>query len=224
MHLFWAQDAETIVLDEPDLFLHADLQRRLVRLLESLECQTIAASHSAEVLAEASPRSVVWVAKERRRAVRAPSDAMLTELSAAIGSQFNLRLARALRAKAVLFVEGKDVRILRNFARTLGANELVQETNLVTIPLGGYTSWGHVEPFKWLTDNLLEGSVRVMVILDRDYRSDAQVRDVITRLRDIGSPATSGSEKSLRATSSTLRPSRESAEQTRLTSDAKWSA
>lgn len=186
VYLYMARAADTIVLDEPDLYLHADLQRRLVRLLESLDCQTIAASHSAEVLVEASPRAVIWISKDRRRAVRAPTDAVLSDLSAAIGSQFNLRLARALRSKAVLFVEGQDSRILRNFALTLGAEELIKETNLITIPLGGYTNWEHVEPFQWLTESLLEGSVKVLVVLDRDYRSDIQVGDVVTRLAAIG--------------------------------------
>lgn len=185
VYLYMARDADTIVLDEPDLYLHADLQRRLVRVLESMDCQTIAASHSAEVLVEASPRAVVWVSKERRRAVRAPTDAILSDLSTAIGSQFNLRLARALRSKAVLFVEGQDSRILRNFALTLGAEEVVKETNLVVIPLGGYTNWEHIEPFKWLTESLLEGAVKVSVILDRDYRSEAQVTQVLGRLNTI---------------------------------------
>ncbi len=185
-YLYMARDADTIVLDEPDLYLHADLQRRLVRLLESMDCQTIAASHSAEVLVEASPRAVVWISKDRRRAVRAPTDAVLSDLSSAIGSQFNLRLARALRSKAVLFVEGQDSRILRNFALTLGAQEMVKETNLITISLGGYTNWEHVEPFKWLTESLLEGAVKVLVVLDRDYRSEPQVNAVTKRLSAIG--------------------------------------
>lgn len=185
-YLYMARAADTIVLDEPDLYLHADLQRRLVRLLESLECQTIAASHSAEVLVEASPRAVVWISKDRRRAVRAPTDAVLSDLSSAIGSQFNLRLARALRSKAVLFVEGQDSRILRDLALTLGAEEVIKETNLITISLGGYANWEHVEPLKWLTESLLEGAVKVLVVLDRDYRSDAQVRQVGNRLRSVG--------------------------------------
>jgi hypothetical protein len=49
LHLFRNRDRDVIVLDEPDLYLHADLQRRLVRIMESLPAQTIAASHSAEV-------------------------------------------------------------------------------------------------------------------------------------------------------------------------------
>jgi predicted ATPase len=72
LHTFRLRNASTIVLDEPDVYLHADLQRRLVRLLESLSGQTITATHSPEILAEASPEAVIWVDKTRRRGVRAP--------------------------------------------------------------------------------------------------------------------------------------------------------
>lgn len=110
-YLYRAQDEDVVVLDEPDLYLHADLQRRLVRLLETLNIQVIAATHSAELLVEASPRAVVWIDRWRRRAVRAPDERVLTQLSDSLGSHFNLRLARALRARAILFVEGNDARL-----------------------------------------------------------------------------------------------------------------
>ena len=185
MHLFLSQDRETLILDEPDLYLHADLQRRLVRLLESIQSQTIAASHSAEVLVEAPPASVTWIARERRTAIRAPTEKVASELSVAIGSQFNLRLARALRAKGVLFVEGDDMRVVRNLASTLGADRVANENGLIPIPLQGFTNWAHVEPFSWLVDHLLEGSVAVMVVLDRDYHVTSQVRAVERRLRAV---------------------------------------
>jgi hypothetical protein len=185
MHLFHNQDRDTVILDEPDLYLHADLQRRLVRLLESMDAQTIAASHSAEVLVEAPPASVVWISRERRQAVRAPSEKVASELTVAIGSQFNLRLARALRARAVIFVEGEDMRILRNMAATLGATKLAGEAGIVTVPLRGFTNWRHVEPFSWLLDELLDQAVTAMVILDRDYHTNTQVSEIEQRLRAV---------------------------------------
>jgi hypothetical protein len=185
-HLFRNQARDALILDEPDLYLHADLQRRLVRILESLDVQTIAASHSAEVLVESPPESVVWISRDRRRAVRSPSEKVASELSASIGSHFNLRLARALRANAVLFVEGDDMRMLRNLGTTTGATRVAAELGIVTIPLRGFSNWQHVEPFAWLLEELLERSVQTMVVLDRDYRVDEQVADVEQRLRDVG--------------------------------------
>lgn len=186
LHLFRLREAEVIVLDEPDLFLHADMQRRLVSLLEQTKTQVITATHSPEVLAEARQDSVVWIARNRRRGIRAPKPELLSSLSSALGTQFNLRLARALRAKAVVFVEGDDTRILRNLGRTLGARALSDERRLVTIPLRGFDRWHGVEPFSWMLSEFLEGSVAAWVILDRDYRTDESVAEVEKRLKAAG--------------------------------------
>lgn len=182
LHVFRLREREVVVLDEPDVFLHPDLQRRLVRLLDSLDAQTITATHSSEVLVEAPPETVVWIDKARRRSVAGPTPSALTGLSEAMGSGFSIRLARALRAKCALFVEGDDVKILRHLAATTGATRVATETAVVVIPLKGFENWEHVEPFSWLTEALLEDAVRVFVLLDRDYRADPQCRAIQQKL------------------------------------------
>ena len=154
LHAFRLQAADVVVLDEPDVFLHPDLQRRLVHLLESIGAQTITATHSPELLAEASPEAVVWIDKSRRRSVLAPDTAVLSELMAAIGTQFNIRLARALRAKQVLFVEGDDMKLLRHLAEAVGARNVAREIDMAVIPLRGYSNWDRIEPFVWLVKDL----------------------------------------------------------------------
>jgi energy-coupling factor transporter ATP-binding protein EcfA2 len=186
LHVFRLRTADVIVLDEPDVFLHPDLQRRLVRLLDSVGAQAITATHSPELLAEAPPESVVWIDKGRRRSIRAPDDEVLVELVGAIGTQFNIRLARAIRATRVLFVEGDDMKLLRHLAETVGATNLSREIDMAVIPLQGYSNWDRIEPFAWLVRDLLRGSVEVFVALDRDYRSDGDARSVKARLRAIG--------------------------------------
>jgi hypothetical protein len=186
LHIFRQSDLDCLILDEPDLYLHADLQRRLVRLLDSLASQTVTATHSAEILAEAEPRSIIWVDKSRRQAVVAPSEAALDRLSGAIGSQFNLRLAKALKSKVVLFVEGQDMKILRDLAKTAGATNVANEVGLAVVPLSGYSRWGDVEPFRWLNETFLKTSVQEFVILDRDYRSESDVKQVKAKLGNLG--------------------------------------
>ena len=185
-HLWRLRSADVVILDEPDLYLHADLQRRLVRLLDSTTAQTITATHSSEMLAEASSESVVWVDKTRRRAIRRPKPASLEDLSTQIGSSFNLRLATALRARTVVFVEGDDMSIIRELAKTIGADDLAGERNCAVIEIRGFSNWVQVEPFKWFVSDFLDDSVDVFVLLDRDYRADADVRRVHSALEAIG--------------------------------------
>ncbi|MER7704808.1 ATP-binding protein [Kitasatospora sp. NPDC097605] len=179
LHIYRAQDLPTLVLDEPEVFLHADLQRRLIRMLESMDSQVILATHSTEVLAEADRDSIVWVDKSRRSAVRAPQDGTLVELDAALGTSFNLAMAKALRARGVLFVEGKDTRILKRLARSLGLSRLSEENTLAIVPMNGYTKWEQAQAFGWFLREFLSDSVKAMVIFDRDYRTAGQVDDVV---------------------------------------------
>jgi energy-coupling factor transporter ATP-binding protein EcfA2 len=186
LHVLRLAGSTTVVLDEPDVYLHPDLQRKLVHLLEEQPSQMIAATHSAEVLAESSPAKVVWVDKTRVRAVKAPREHLLAQLSRSLGSQFNLRLARALRTRVALFFEGNDMKLLRSMAETVGAHRVASETGVTCIPIEGYTNWSRVEAFAWLARDLLKSSVNMMLTLDRDYRGDAAVQAVIASLRAAG--------------------------------------
>ena len=124
--------------------------------------------------------------KSRRRAVRRPKAASLEDLSTQIGSSFNLRLATALRARTVVFVEGDDMSIIRELAKTIGADHLAGERNCAVIEIKGFSNWVRVEPFKWFVSDFLDGSVDVYVLLDRDYRADADVVEVRSTLEAIG--------------------------------------
>lgn len=117
-HVHSNRDAAVLVLDEPDIYLHADLQRRLVRLLDSCGGQTILASHSSEVLGEAATEDVAWVDKSRRATIRGSDGLALS--AEAIGSQFNLRMARAVRSELVVFLDD-DVKLFQALCRSSGS-------------------------------------------------------------------------------------------------------
>lgn len=186
LHIYRLKDNPTLVLDEPEVFLHADLQRRLIRLIDSLGIQVVLATHSSEVLAEADSKSIVWIDKSKRNAIRAPRKEGMETLSAALGTAFNLGMAKALRAKGIVFVEGKDLRTLRILAKNLGFTRIVADMELAVVPINGYSNWSNAEAFGWLVQDFLKSSVGSIIILDRDYRTPAQVDSVRAKLVNAG--------------------------------------
>lgn len=181
-HLYRLRHHDVVVLDEPDVYLHADLKRRLVRLLESLPGQFVMASHSSEILAEVDQGAILYVDRTRNSAIRAKNPERLEMISRSVGSAFNLRLAKALRAKLLLFVEGDDMRILTLIAHRLGLTHLANEEGLAVVPLGGFDAWREARGVIDLLGEFLEGGLATFVILDRDYRSDGERLAAIQRL------------------------------------------
>src|SRR6266568_989079 len=183
LHIWLNSDVETLILDEPDVFLHPDLQRRLISILDDVDKQVVLATHAPEIVGEANKDAVVWVDRTRRRSRRAGEPLVLQKLNAVLGSGFNLGLARALRSRVALFVEGEDMKILRNLARAVGAESVRNERGLAVIRLGGFSNWHQVEPFAWLSRDLLGNAVKIYVLLDRDYREDATIETLRDTLK-----------------------------------------
>ncbi|MET9027826.1 AAA family ATPase [Nocardia sp. NPDC004168] len=185
-HIYRLRDRATVVLDEPDVYLHADLQRRLVQLLETVHGQTIIATHSAEIISEMPQSSILWIERGKRAAKSIRDESLLEKLSSSLGSQFNLRLAKAMRSKVILMVEGRDMRILRRLCRTIGANRLAMEDGVSIITLGGYSKINLVEPFQWVVKEFLDNSVECFLILDSDYRSTSMSTKIEKDFRAVG--------------------------------------
>lgn len=182
-HVWRTGSEKTVILDEPDVFLHPDLQRRLVRVVESTGRQTLLSSHAAEVAAEVSLSSLVWVDRTRSTARRMSDDSHLEQFSLELGSAFNLSIARALRAKTALFVEGKDMKLLRVLARKVGARRFANDDGIAVIPIGGYSHWPSVEAFGWIKAQFLGSQVEVRLLLDSDYRSREEAETLIANMK-----------------------------------------
>ena len=103
-HVYRTRDRDTVILDEPEVYLHPDLQRKLVQMLDETGRQIVVATHSSEVVAEADPKLVTLIERGQKRARHADENSDLEMLSKALGTAFNLRLAKALRSRTALFV------------------------------------------------------------------------------------------------------------------------
>jgi hypothetical protein len=172
-HVFRAQDSATIVLDEPEVYLHPDLQRRLVRLLGTTSAQIILASHSTDVVAEAPANGILWVDRRAGAAVRAKSKRVLSDLSTSLGTSFNIALARSMRAQLVLAVDCDDPRIIRVLARQVGAAAVGDEQRVTILPLRNAARWTGIESVGDSLRSVLPSNLPSAVFLQSAYRPQA---------------------------------------------------
>lgn len=174
-HLWRHRGASVVILDEPDVFLHPDLQRRLARTVFEGDQQTILATHSVEMLAEAEPGSAVWIDRSRRTAERPRGDGALALMGRRLGSGYELGVGRALRSRVALFVEGDDAPILAHLARRVGKTAVASSDSYATVPLGGFSRHSVASAFAE-SMTAIGAQVRTFVLLDGDLRSE-EARD-----------------------------------------------
>lgn len=69
-HISRARDESILVVDEPEIYLHPDVQRQLLSVLRGLGPSVILATHSAEIMGEADPAEILLVEKTSASAER----------------------------------------------------------------------------------------------------------------------------------------------------------
>ena len=173
LYHFWKnRKSQILLLDEPDIYLHPDLQRRLSQsILTEFEHQTILTTHSVELLSNFEPHDTIWIDRQAPKSKRLKAGTSLSGAIKKLGSSYQLGVARALRTPVVIFVEGKDSSILTPIAKALGFHNLRLHTRFSILELGGFTRKDRAEIFME-TMKALGSNIEVFVILDRDLRSD----------------------------------------------------
>jgi len=172
-HLIQSKAASIFLIDEPDIYLHSDLQRQLVGLLRGLGPDILIATHSTEIVTEAETNEIVLINKKKRSAKRISSQADVETVFRELGSNVNPILTQLAKTKKVLFVEGKDFQVLSRFARKLGAIDVANRSSFAVIPMEGFKP-ERARVLKEGIELTLGTSIKAAALLDRDYRSDAE--------------------------------------------------
>lgn len=100
------QDA-IFILDEPDIYLHPDLQSKLLELVRDRFKHFFLATHSTEIINHSRPGDIASVNAKYRSARRIKSDAEYNQVYSYIGSIENVELSKLSRAKRVIFFRRK---------------------------------------------------------------------------------------------------------------------
>lgn len=167
--------ASVVILDEPDVYMHPDLQRRLLKLLRGRFSQFIVATHSVEILADVDPDEVLMIDRSKSTSGFAGSLPAVQNLVDKIGGAHNLQLTRLWAAKKCLMVEGEDASILQIWHRTLFPESTDPLGTVPTISIGGWGGWNYAVGTSMLLQNSVGMAIRVYSIFDADYRTPKQL-------------------------------------------------
>lgn len=170
------QSNAILILDEPDVYLHADLQRKLIRmLLEKNNRQVIIATHSAEMLSEAQANSVVILNRQDRISQKATSNNAVQTILDNVGSIHNLSLMRIGISRKILFVEGQDVQFLKNFQNIFMPRTELPIDIIPHSSTGGWTGWPAIKTIAEFFNKNTESSIKIFCIFDHDYHTDEEI-------------------------------------------------
>jgi energy-coupling factor transporter ATP-binding protein EcfA2 len=186
-HLMRLRGRTCVILDEPDIYLHPDLQRRVVEQVNSLGLeQFIVASHSVDILDKFTPEDVVFVDKGTRRGRVLGGLEDVQRVISDLGSTANIHAARLARSRVCLFVEGGDFEILRRMAGVAGLKEFAEGEGFAVVPIEGFGNWERLLHVSWVMRNVAGEAIRPYVVLDRDYRCDDEVDSIVDSLGEKG--------------------------------------
>jgi len=171
----------TVILDEPDVYMHADLQRKLIRFLRNGFKQVIVATHSIEIMSEVEPENIVIIDKRKNNSVFASNFSAVQRVLLNIGSIHNIGLARLWSANKLLIVEGKDIDILKRVQNTLFPNSNQPLDAIPNISIGGWGGWNRAIGSKLILKNAGEENIITYCILDSDYHTDLEKKEKLNQ-------------------------------------------
>ena len=175
LQLMWflvrAGDDDIVVLDEPDVFMHPDLQRRLIRYLRRRNQQLLVATHSVEMLADVEPRHVVALRGQKGGGTKTENLADVQKVVEELGGVHNLPLARLQGWGRFVFIEGKDFGILDRLEEAANPGSLEPFGQVPHETAQGWGDWQQVIGATTRLRHQFGSSFLVYAIYDSDYRT-----------------------------------------------------
>jgi hypothetical protein len=164
----------TIVLDEPDVYMHPDLQKRLLRFIRGRYAQCVIATHSTEILAEADTSNILIVDRHQKASNFTTTLPAVQRVLEHIGSAQNLQLMRLWNAKKLLLVEGKDLKILRRSQDLIFPTTEQPFDTLPHMSIEGWTGWPYAVGSAMLLRNRVGEEIMTYCVLDSDYHTEEE--------------------------------------------------
>ncbi len=182
----------TVVLDEPDVYIHADLQRKLYHLVADKFEQVIIATHSIEIINEADLNNILCVDKAKSRLSFCKNKISLGNAMSSIGSNLNFTFTKLQRHSKCLFIEGKDLTYLDYLYKICNNDNMISLKDFACCQLNGKTNYKECFGAAKIFEEDSEGIFKTYCLLDKDYneefnkeiREEARTNNIILHILD----------------------------------------
>lgn len=173
-------ELDTVVLDEPDVYMHPDMQLKILKIVQKRFKQVIIATHSVEIISSVDPDQIVTVDRNTRRMQYSANLRAVQEVILNLGSGYNLSLARLGNTKKCIFVEGEDIKTLTKLQNILYPQNQQPLDQLPTVALGGWSRFNEALGAARLFHDETQGEIQTYCILDHDYHTEQEINDLYT--------------------------------------------
>lgn len=174
-YLIQSRNVSLFLIDEPDIYLHSELQRQLLNILRDLGPDILIATHSTEIITEADTNDLVLINKHQSSAKRIKNPSQLKEVFSEIGSILNPTLTQLAKTRRVLFVEGEDFKILSRIARRYNRVDIANRRDFAVISVEGFNPQ-KIRNLKEGIEATLGSKIVSAAIFDKDFRCEEECR------------------------------------------------
>lgn len=182
-HISRNSHADLLVVDEPEIYLHADVQRQLLTILRDHNPTVILATHSTEIMGEADPAELIMIDKSRHHAQRLQNVDAVQNALRRVGSIHNITLVQLARTRRVIYVEDvNDFVILKHLASRLGLKNLASGARATSLSSGGFGSWKEIMGTAKRIEQATGSQFKIATIYDRDYRTKEEISEMLEQL------------------------------------------
>ena len=177
-------ESDTIILDEPDVYMHPDMQRKVFDIVATRFKQVIVATHSVEIISDVDPQNIVTIDRDTRQFSYANDINGAQSIIDNIGGVHNLSLIRLGTAKKCIFVEGKDISLLSKIYKQLFPNSNVNLNSIPIVTLGGKGRFEEALGTARLFFEETNADIQTICLLDHDYSTDEEITKFSSRAEE----------------------------------------
>ena len=184
--LLKCKEGDTVILDEPDVYLHADIQRKLIRIIKDRFTQLIVATHSIEMIAEVPSEDILIIDKSKVKSKYATNNLAVQEIVESIGSIHNIELIRLWSSQRFLIFEGDndDIKYLKAFQDVINPKSELPIDNIPHTYTDGWGGWQRVVgAHRVISKN---SNVSTYCIFDSDYHTKEDIDKRYAEAKETG--------------------------------------